>query len=56
MKEKSIKKGQLLQSKGDLNNKAYQVVSRLLRGYTIDEKDDRLRSKYTVFKAGLLLS
>jgi len=38
VKEYSIKKGQLLQQKGDLNSKAYQVISGLLRGYTIDEK------------------
>lgn len=38
MKEYAIKKGHILQYKGDLNSKAYQVVSGLLRGYTIDEK------------------
>lgn len=38
MEEYSIKKGHILQRKGDLNSKAYKVVSGLLRGYTIDEK------------------
>ncbi len=38
MKDESIKKGHILQRKGDLNSKVYKVESGLLRGYTIDEK------------------
>lgn len=38
MKEIKVKKGHLLQRSGDLNSKVYQVVSGLLRSYTIDEK------------------
>ncbi|MEM6262388.1 MAG: Crp/Fnr family transcriptional regulator [Bacteroidota bacterium] len=38
MKETHIKKGQIIQRKGDLNSKVYQVKSGLLRSYTIDEK------------------
>ncbi len=37
MKKVSIKKKQILQSTGDLNTKAYQVESGLLRSYVIDE-------------------
>jgi CRP-like cAMP-binding protein len=33
-----VKKGQILQRKGDLNTKVYQVESGLLRSYSIDEK------------------
>ena len=33
-----VKKGQILQYRGDLNTKAYHVKSGLLRSYTIDEK------------------
>jgi len=33
-----IKKGQILQRKGDTNTKVYQVESGLLRSYSIDEK------------------
>lgn len=38
MKRIQIKKGQILQRKGDLNGKVYQVQSGLLRSYSIDEK------------------
>tara|TARA_R110002050_G_scaffold211300_1_gene347404 strand:+ start:4252 stop:4704 length:453 start_codon:yes stop_codon:yes gene_type:complete len=34
----AIKKGQILQRKGDTNTKVYQVESGLLRSYSIDEK------------------
>ena len=33
-----IKKGYVLQREGDLNSKVYEVVSGLLRSYTIDDK------------------
>ena len=32
------KKGEILQAKGDLNTKVYEVKSGLLRSYTIDDK------------------
>ena len=38
MKIIEVKRGQLLQRKGDLDSKAYQVKSGLLRSYSIDEK------------------
>lgn len=38
MKTIEIKKGHILQYKGDVNSKIYEVVSGLLRSYTIDEK------------------
>ena len=38
MKEIKVNKGQILQSKGDLNTKVYLVQSGLLRSYSIDEK------------------
>ncbi|WP_179021569.1 Crp/Fnr family transcriptional regulator [Winogradskyella forsetii] len=38
MKKINVKKGEILQSSGDLNSCVYQVVSGLLRSYTIDEK------------------
>lgn len=38
MKEVKIKKGQIIQRKGDLNSKVYQVESGLLRSYSIDQK------------------
>lgn len=38
MKEIKVKKGQILQRKGDLNSKVYHVQTGLLRSYTIDEK------------------
>ncbi len=38
MKKISLKKGQIIQSAGDLNTKIYTVQSGLLRSYTIDEK------------------
>lgn len=38
MKKKQFKKGQILQHKGDLNSKIYQVESGLLRSYSIDDK------------------
>ncbi len=38
MKKVNIKKGQRLQSSGELNSKVYHVYSGLLRSYTIDEK------------------
>ncbi|GAB5550620.1 MAG: Crp/Fnr family transcriptional regulator [Saprospiraceae bacterium] len=38
MKRLQLKKGQIIQYKGDLNSKVYQVKSGLLRSYSIDEK------------------
>jgi len=38
LKEIKIKKGQILQRKGELNSKVYQVKTGLLRSYSIDEK------------------
>ncbi len=38
MKMIKVKKGQILQRKGDFNTKVYTVVSGLLRSYSIDEK------------------
>ena len=38
MKEIHFKKGQIIQSKGDLNTKIYIVKSGLLRSYSIDKK------------------
>ncbi|CAM1342865.1 Crp/Fnr family transcriptional regulator [Tenacibaculum amylolyticum] len=38
MKTITVKKGEVLQHKGDLNGKVYEVLSGLLRSYTIDEK------------------
>lgn len=38
MKTIEIKKGQILQHEGDINNTVYEVVSGLLRSYTIDQK------------------
>ncbi|MEO1435456.1 MAG: Crp/Fnr family transcriptional regulator [Bacteroidota bacterium] len=38
MKTISVKKGTILQRKGDLNSKVYEVESGLIRSYTIDEK------------------
>ena len=38
MKKISVKKGQIIQSEGDLNSKVFQVESGLLRSYSIDEK------------------
>ena len=38
LKKTLVKKGQILQSKGDLNSKVYIVESGLLRSYTIDKK------------------
>lgn len=38
LKKISVKKGHILQRKGDLNSKAYQVESGLLRSYSIDNK------------------
>ncbi|MEP0005286.1 MAG: Crp/Fnr family transcriptional regulator [Balneola sp.] len=38
MNKIEVKKGQILQRKGDLNTKVYQVESGLLRSYSIDEK------------------
>lgn len=38
MKQIIVKKGEVLQKSGDLGSKIYQVVSGLLRSYTIDEK------------------
>lgn len=38
MERLAIKKGQILQRKGDINTKVYQVESGLLRSYSIDEK------------------
>lgn len=37
MKEVKIKKGQILQRKGELNSSIYEVQSGLLRSYSIDE-------------------
>ena len=38
MKRIEVKKGEILQRKGDLNSKVYQVESGLLRSYTISDK------------------
>lgn len=38
MKEVRVKKGQLIQRKGDFNSSIYQVQSGLLRSYTVDAK------------------
>ena len=38
LKRIKVKKGEIIQSKGDLNTKAYSVISGLLRSYSIDEK------------------
>lgn len=38
MKILKVKKGQIIQSKGDLNTKVYSVKSGLLRSYSIDSK------------------
>lgn len=38
MKKIILKKGHILQRKGDLNSKVFHVESGLLRSYTIDEK------------------
>jgi len=38
LKEIKVNKGEVLQKSGDLNSKVYQVISGLLRSYTIDEK------------------
>lgn len=38
MNKIEVKKGQILQRKGDLNTKVYQVETGLLRSYSIDEK------------------
>jgi len=38
MKTIEIKKRQILQHEGDLSGKVYEVISGLLRSYTIDEK------------------
>ncbi len=38
LKQMTVKKGEPLQTAGDLNTKIYEVKSGLLRSYTIDEK------------------
>ena len=38
MKKLSVKKGQILQTKGELNSKVYFVKSGLLRSYAVDAK------------------
>jgi CRP-like cAMP-binding protein len=38
LKEIKVKKGQILQHKGDINTKVYNVKSGLLRSYSIDNK------------------
>lgn len=38
MKRITVKKGQIIQHKGELNTKAYEVETGLLRSYSIDEK------------------
>ncbi|MEM6802897.1 MAG: Crp/Fnr family transcriptional regulator [Bacteroidota bacterium] len=38
MKRIDIKKGQILQRKGEISGQVYQVVSGLLRAYSIDDK------------------
>ncbi|MEM8568230.1 MAG: cyclic nucleotide-binding domain-containing protein, partial [Bacteroidota bacterium] len=38
MKKIEVKKGQIIQRKGELNSKVYVVDSGLLRSYFIDEK------------------
>jgi len=38
LKKINVRKGEILQRSGDFNSKVYQVVSGLLRSFTIDEK------------------
>lgn len=38
MKTINVKKGTILQHEGEVNDKVYEVISGLLRSYTIDEK------------------
>ena len=38
MKKLEVKKGQIIQRKGDLNSKVYKVFSGLMRSYSIDKK------------------
>ena len=38
MKSVNIKKGEILQTRGDLHTKVYEVKSGLLRSFTIDKK------------------
>nr|WP_298996187.1 Crp/Fnr family transcriptional regulator [uncultured Allomuricauda sp.] len=38
MKRIHVKKGEILQRRGELDSKVYHVVSGLLRSYTLDEK------------------
>ncbi|MEZ7941705.1 MAG: Crp/Fnr family transcriptional regulator [Flavobacteriales bacterium] len=38
MKKISVKKGEILQRKGELNSKVYKVRSGLLRSYSLDEQ------------------
>lgn len=38
LKEITVKKGQIIQAKGDLNSKVYSVKSGLLRSYSIDKR------------------
>ena len=38
MKQIQLKKGQIIQSKGEYNSKIYKVESGLLRSYSIDDK------------------
>ncbi|MDP4665700.1 MAG: Crp/Fnr family transcriptional regulator [Flavobacteriaceae bacterium] len=38
MKRIEVKKGEVLQAKGELNTKVFKVASGLLRSYSIDEK------------------
>ncbi len=38
VKRLHLKKGQIIQSTGDLNSKVFRVESGLLRSYTIDDK------------------
>ena len=38
MKRITVKKGEIIQRKGDLNTKSYTVIKGLLRSYSIDEK------------------
>lgn len=38
MKQLNVKKGEILQTRGDLNTKIYEIKSGLLRSYTIDQR------------------
>ena len=41
MKTIQVKKGEIIQRKGELNSKIYSVEKGLLRTYSIDEKEGK---------------